>query len=342
MINDQIQKNTDITKLNNDNLTSNESTFFDIFIYETSEKINLNNDNLFNFLLQIPAFKQFIDNLPKFNKRFEVVFTKEILEKIKKKQYEFIQSGNENEYFAFLRDIKTKKIIKQLRLKEVSEIQNLREHIQSVNNVAIMQMLNQISLQLKSIEQQLILIRKEFNNDRIGKLQAGYSLYLDSRQMMNSDSRRLGLINAVCLFVEGRAQLIESLKSRLENAEVGFWNSFFKEVSSLNHKKFQEDNIKEFLKEFFYIQRSSQLILFVYLELEELQSATQSLAPLRNILEVINEKHEISKIIEWDKSENDWQNSFKIMFEQFNKIDVFNDTENNSEILIEIKKEKLQ
>lgn len=338
MINDKIQKTSDIVKLQNNDLIGDSSNIFDLFLNKTSEKIDFNNKSLINFLMQVPAFKQFLESVPKFSKRFEVVISKDVIEKIKKKQYEFINTGNENEYFAFLRDSKTKKFIKQLKLKEISEIQNLPEHLQAASNVAIMQMLNQISLQLKSIEQKLILIHKEFNNDRIGKLQAGYSLYLDSKQMMNNDNKRLALINSVGLYIEGRAQLIESLKSRLENTEASVWKTFFKEISSLNHKKFQEENIRELLKEFFYIQRASQLILLVYLELEELNSATQSLSPLRNILEDINKEQEISKIIEWDTSENDWQNSFKIMLEQFNKIDAFNETGNDSEITIEIKK----
>lgn len=41
--------------------------------------------------------------------------------------------------------------------------------------MAVMNSLNQLSNQLEHIEKKLADIHKEFNNDRIGKIQAGYS-----------------------------------------------------------------------------------------------------------------------------------------------------------------------
>lgn len=333
-----MQKNADIVKLKGNQLTGNHSNIFEILNSDISKKTEINHNNCINILLRIPSFKQFYESIPKFTKRFEVVFPKDVYDKICNKEYEFISTLNENEYFAFLRDKNTKKIIKHLKIKELSEIENLPQNLQSLSNVAIMQMLNQISLQLKSIEEKIILIQKEFNNDRIGKLQAGHNLYLDSKQMINPENKRLALINSVSLFIEGRAQLSESLKSRLENTEVGFWNTFYKEVTTINNKKFQEENIKELLKEFFFIQRSSQLILLVYLELEELNAAMQSIAPIFEILEHINKEEEIHKIIEWDKSKNDWKLSFKGILDQFYKLEEYNEIENKNEIIIEIKK----
>ena len=76
-------------------------------------------------------------------------------------------------------------------------------------------------------------IHKEFNNDPIGKIKAGYRAYLDAIQMSNENNKEKALFSAQKSLNEGRGQLIESAKQRLRNREVGFWKSLFFRNKSL-------------------------------------------------------------------------------------------------------------
>ena len=192
-----------------------------------------------------------------------------------------------------------------MRLREISELEKLEKLLPSLQNMAIMSSLNNLSTQLQAIEEKLSDVHKEFNNDRIGKIQAGYSTYLDALQMVDHNNRREALLLAHKSINEGRSQLIESAKERLEKINVGFFNNLLREITSWNHKKSQEENLKTFITEVFYIQRSSQIILTIYNELNEGKAILQSLAPFKDFILHLNQHSE--KINEWGSSKNNWK-----------------------------------
>lgn len=150
-------------------------------------------------------------------------------------------------------------------------------------------------------------------------------------------NKRQALFTAHKSLNEGRSQLIESVKQRINNIEVGFWKSLFLELKSWNYKKSQEDNIKEFVKEVFYIQRSSQIILLIYQELNEPESIIQSLAPLKDIMEFINDESRVFKINEWESSNIDWKQISNSSINAIKNIPSYSEIE-NSEIIIQIDK----
>jgi hypothetical protein len=232
---------------------------------------------------------------------------------LKSGEYLLNKKSGTDEFLAFVKDKKTNNIVKQLRLKEITNSEKLNNLLPSLQNMAVMNSLNQLSNQLEHIEKKLADIHKEFNN------------------------REKALFSAHTSLNEGRSQLIESAKQRLSNIEVGFWKSLFLEIKAWNYKKTQEENIKEFIKEVFYIQRSSQIILSIYQELNEPQSLIQSLAPLKDFMEYINDDSRVFKINEWESSNNDWKQISNSSLTAIRSIPSYNEIE-NAEINIKIDK----
>ena len=135
---------------------------------------------------------------------------------------------------------------------------------------------------------------------------------------------------------EGRSQLIESSKSRLTEIETGWWNSLWMELKSWNYRKDQKENLNEFVKEIFYIQRSSQIILTIYQELNEPKAMVQSLAPLQDMMNFIKSEDVIYRLNEWDKSNINWKQMTTSSIKAIENIPDLNQIE-NSEIKLEIK-----
>ena len=332
-----IRKSADITKLKKSDLTAAHSNIFEHFKTKTSNDFDKTNKTVFDLLKQIPSFADFVEKSGKNYTNFEVVFPKGVLKKIKSGEYILNKKVGTDELLAFVKDKKTNNIVKQLRLKEITNSEKLNNLLPSLQNMAVINSLNQLSSQLEHIEKKLADIHKEFNNDRFGKIQAGYSAYLEAIQMTDKNKREIALLSAHKSLNEGRSQLIESSKQRISNLEVGFWKSLFKELKSWNYKKSQEENIKEFIKEVFYIQRSSQIILTIYQELSEPQSMIQSLAPLKDFMEYINNDERVYKINEWETSDNNWKLISESSLKAIQSIPSYNEIE-NAEIKIELNK----
>lgn len=304
-----IKKSSDVTRLSTSDLITHHSNIFKAFQDDNENKIDNGFTGVLSFLRNIPSFKEFYDTIPSKSKRFEVLLPKEIVEKLNKGDFSFINSGD-NEFFAFIRNSKTKKIAHHLRIKEISNLKDSAEHIRAMHNIAVMQSMNQIVTILESIEKKLILIHKEFNNDRIGKIQAGFALFLDAKQIFDKDMKNKLLAESITLLVEGRAQLIESAKTRIENIETGFLNSALQEIKSWNFSDAQKANSKQLVKEIFFIQRSSQIILLAYNSINEYGAMIQSLAPLNDLMTFLNNEKNGVKLEEWESSQK-WSNIFE-------------------------------
>lgn len=328
-----IKKTADVLNLNLNDLDQLNSNIFSDFNNKISDNFQQANKQILNNLKNIPAFIQFMESIGKDSQNFEVVFPKGILKKLKNGEYILNRSKDAiNEFIPYIKDKKTGKIVTQLRIKEISD-PKLIDLSTSLQNIAIMQAIGQLSRQLESIEKKLTNIHKEFNNDRIGKIQSGYSAYLDALQMVNRETKNYALISAYKSLSEGRSQLIESTKNRLNGVETGFWNSFSKEFISISFKKDQISNIKEFAREFFFIQRTSQIILLIYQELGEPGAMVQSLAPLQDVLQII--RNEIPRLKEWDNSSTDWEKLTTTCIQSIENIPNLNQIE-NSEIKLKL------
>lgn len=333
----QIKKTANVAKLNNKDLTSAYSNIFADFKNKASDNFQSANRTVFDILKQVPAFSEFIDKVGKNYKNYEVVFPEGVLKKLKSGEYVLNKiKVAVDEFVTFIKDKKTGKMVTQLRLKDISSAEKLQNLTPSLQNMAVMQSLGQLSKQLESVEKKLAIIQKEFNNDRIGKIQAGYSAYLEAIQIEDKDNKNKALISAYKSLSEGRSQLIESSKSRLMEIETGWWNSLWMELKSWNYRKDQKENLNEFVKEIFYIQRSSQIILTIYQELNEPKAMVQSLAPLQDMMSFINSEEVIYRLNEWDKSNINWKLMTSTSIKAIENIPNLNQIE-NSEIKLELK-----
>lgn len=328
-----IKKSADVLTLSLSDLSSEHSHIFTAFQNGNHNRMHVGYTEMMKFLRKIPAFKEFHDSIPQNSKRFEVVFPKEILEKLKAGDLKLSKAGSD-EFLAMIRDKNNRRIVKHLRIKEVSDITELKNNIAALHNIAVMQALNQITAQLEAIERKLISIHKEFNNDRIGKIQSGYSLFLNALQIIDSPKKDQFLISAVGLLTEGRAQLIESTKNRMQSIQVGFWRSVFKEMKSIDYLGSENENAKELIKEIVYIQRSSQIIMSAYGEINEPGAMIQSLAPLKDLFAFINDESRIDKLDGWDDSRK-WSDTFKKVNSAFDKIPAYADIQ-KKQITLEI------
>jgi hypothetical protein len=329
-----INKFGNITKLDKTDLTSINSNIFKDFGNKTTLQFDKLNKELFNTLKLIPAFSEFFDKSKQNYKNFEIVFPKGVLEKLKSGEYLLNKKKGTDEFLTFIKDKKTNNIVKQLSLKEISNSEKLKNIRPSLHNMAVMQSLNQITNKLEEIEKKLSEIHKEFNNDRIGLIQYGYNMYLGSIQMENLENKRQSLFSANKSLNDGRSQLIQSAKRRIANTEVGFFNSMFNSIKSpLTHRKNQKESIKEFIKEIFYIQRSSQIILTIHQELNEPKALIQSLATYYDFMTYINDEKIVFKLNEWESSELKWDDISKTIIKSIEQIPDYNRIENSEYIL---------
>jgi len=192
-----INRTANITKLNISSLENLNQSFLKNFEDLSSEKINSNYTEIENILKSIPTFRDFFKNLKKNSLNYEVVFPDGVLEKLKSGELAIPKKKDLELCVSFIRDRESKKIVKQVMLKEISESEKLDNLTSSLQNMAILQSLNKITKILEQIEEKLSEIHKEFNNDRIGKIQSGYSRYLEAIQMIDSENKRSAFLKAI-------------------------------------------------------------------------------------------------------------------------------------------------
>lgn len=336
-IENPIIKTTDLSELKTSDLTSNHSNIFDNF----QNKSSVNFDNAYNITWKIlnnfPAFSEFIDKNKKNYKNFEVIFPNGVLDKIKNGKYFLTKSKGTEDFLAIVKNKKDNTIVKQLRLRDISDTDKLNNLLPSLQNMAVINSINKLSMQLENIEEKLVEIQKEFNTDRIGEIKSGYSLFLNAIQAEDSTIKKDLLISAQKSLSDGRSKLIESSKNRVKNISVGFWKSLFKELFSINNVKNQEANVKEFIKEFFYIQRASQIILMIYQELNESQSMIQSLAPFKDFMVFLNSDDVAYNINEWEASKKDWKKMTTNSLQAINNIPEFRTSLRTEDITLNLK-----
>lgn len=330
-----IKNTSSIANLKSNDLTKKHSNVFEYSRNKTSNGYEAAYNEVFKILKQSPSFMEFLNETQKNYKDYEIVFPKGILKKLKSGEYILNKKVGTDEFLTFVKDKKTNNIIKQLRLKEISKTKKFENILPSLQNMALQQSLNQISTHLEVIEQKLIHIHQEFNNNRIGTIQAGYNQFLSALQMNDVENRKKTIISAISLMEEGRSQLIESAKLRMTKLDAGIWKLLLEGLKSLSFKNPHQENQKEFMNELFYIERSSQLILLAYQELNEPDALVQSLAPFRDMMKFLNNDKIIYKLNEYDEKNTDWKTVTTRSIEAIDNIPDF-ETISNKEIKLEI------
>lgn len=330
-----LKKSANIDKLKSTDLTNKHSKVFEYSQDHRSKGYEKAYNEVVDILKQSPSFIEFMRESEKSYKDFEVVFPKGIRDKLRAGKYVLNRKKGTNEFFMFVKDRKSNNIVKQLRLQEISKVEKFDRLLPSLRNMAIQQSLNQISTHLESIEQKLIHIHQEFNNDRIAKIQAGYNLYLNALQMNDEELRKSTIVSALSLIDQGRSQLVESAKLRIQKIDTGVWKLFLEGFKALSFKNPHKENQKEFINELFYIERSSQLILLLYQELDEPGAIVQSLAPFRDLMVFLNNERTLKKLNAYDSKDKDWKFLVTRSIQTIDNIPDF-ETIDNKEIKLQI------
>lgn len=320
----EIQKSADINSENINSLQKNDSSIYSLLTQFNDEKYNSIENRIFDSLLKFKSFSQFSSTNSDSPKKYSFVIDKETLKKINSKEYKILENKESlDECFGQIRDIKSGKIIKNIPLRECPEITDLENVSSSLESMAILQSLSKITKQLEVIERKLNQVIKEFDNDRIGEIQAGYSQLLNALQMEDITLKKLTLINAVTSISTGRSKLIEKLKNRIDEFSKhnpSVWNSILREIISKNYGGEQYKLATEITEGLILVQRATFLITYIYEELEESKATLQSLAPYNDLINKLKQEKTINNLNSYDKREIDWVLTMKEIGESINQI----------------------
>jgi hypothetical protein len=336
----EIQKSADINSESINSLRNNDSSIYGILTKFNDEKYNSIENRILDSLGKFTSFLQFSSENNDPEKKYHFVIDKETLKKINSKEYKILENKESlDEYFGQVRDSKSGKIIKNIPLRECPEINNLENVSSSLQSMAILQSLSKITKQLEVIEKKLNQVIKEFDNDRIGEIQAGYSQLLNALQMEDINLKKATLINAVSSISTGRSKLIEKLKNRIDDFskyDPSIWNSILREITSKNYGGEQYKLAKEITEGLVLVQRATFLITYIYEELEESKATLQSLAPYNDLINKLNQEKTINNLNAYDKREIDWKLTIRDINKSISEIPTTNKL-NSAEYSLEIK-----
>lgn len=203
------------------------------------------------------------------------------------------QLKGENKYFGpFLS-------IKELKGDKADAINS------SLNNMMMLNKLNQISNQLEEVKEILTDIKTEINNDRIAKINTGFSRFLDAFQGLSKENRDKELDKALDQFHLGREQLIKSIETSMNKIKKGGSNNLVVRWNAFMGKSVQSD-VDSLLENLFYVVTSSIYICAIHAERGEKGMMKSSVRPLNNILALLSKDDNVYYLEGWTEDE-DWK-----------------------------------
>ena len=307
-INDKIRLRTsgDITKI-----PSNDKLFSKSFLQYNNNLIaknyEKNQETLFDILKTVPGIANIISSLGD-NGRYIADLTKEHADKIKKAIWEFTPTKDGSGLKGVIRDVKTKKIVKQVNiLKEdisQSQMQNL---LNATQMLMIQQAIEKVSKQIEYLDEKVSDVLYGAQNDRLAYIQSGYNLFLQAQASEEIKKTlypiMIGQLNL------GREQLIYSLQYTLKKisddktGKAAFWDEF---TSWGNKREANEARINEIKQSLSFVIRSTQLLAIIYQDNNEHWSMMQSILRLKELLNHF-QKAEFEFLGEWSASEEEIQ-----------------------------------
>lgn len=339
-----IKVNSDITKINQEDFKDSKLNLLKDINQNNSKRYSAGKNVLMNMIYSSPTIIDFINKTENIGKKYELVFPKEALKKIRLGEWKLNKSSSAvDEFTTSIRDLATNKIVKQVKLREIANLEQIDTLLPSLQNLAIQQALMQITNKLESIEAKIDQIHIELNNDRIAKIQAGYSVYLNALQIDDETLRIEHLNLALSKLIDGRAALIETAKQKFikfSDKEVGILKGIINELLSVNFRGDQKKLLADFSLSLIYIQKSSQIIAEIYYELNQPKALIQSLSPYRDLMEIVCTLKGLKALDDWDRESN-WKNEIRGIRRGFRELPDFEQL-TNSDYHIEIKSKKLK
>ena len=311
----EIKNSADVNSVDENTLQKKDSTIFSILTDFNGEKYNTIEDRILNSVGKfINISKLFSEENSK--KKYTLSVDKETLKKVNSGEYKILENKDKlNEIFGQVREVKTGKIIKNVPLKEVENIDNLKNISTSLESMAVLQALSNITKKLEVIDQKISQVITELNNDRVAEIQAGYSLLLNALTIENDEKLKKDTLNfAVTKITSGRSKIIEKLKfsiNEFSKHNPSIWNSIYREVLSSNYGGKQYALAKEIVEGLIIVQRATFLVTYIYEELEQSKTTLQSLAPFNDLLTKLNNEKTINNLNAYDKTNVDWNITLK-------------------------------
>lgn len=311
---------------NIDKIPDNDSLFGKSFFVCNMQSIQKSYDNNISIVTdifkQMPGYARIFNNL-KPSKEYELVFPKDLFDKVRNGELEFLKSStNKNEFLPLLRESGKRQIVKQLRVIETDfnliQIDNL---LSTVQMLGIQQSLINISNKLEKLDAKLDSMLIGAQHDRLAYIQSAYNLYLQTR--VNEKFKEslypqiLGQLNL------GREQLIYSLKYLLNNTLVkktkfsAFSSGLFKGENIEFENKNRYFEIKQTLR---FIIRSTQLLSVIYHDMNEKWSMLQSVITLKEVLGIFDQEAK-DLLVEWSGEDKIAEILFENISEIYNTID---------------------
>lgn len=223
-------------------------------------------------LLVLPTFIKMIESFFPI-KSLQAVLTNEQKEKIASGVLEIMQSKENGSLIASLIDPKTKKIVKNISLKEIELTPELNK---TITDFALQLQLLQISAEIKSIQKAVEEVRKGLEYDRLSTAYSCQQKFLQAILIKDSKLKKEALLRIALDAEDSRNLLMLSQKTNInfiKNLPEENWKKIFSLTTS-NEIDLRMNEIRE---SFSTINLISLVEALAYHQLEEYDTEQQSL-----------------------------------------------------------------
>ena len=223
-------------------------------------------------LLVLPTFIKMIESFFPI-KSLQAVLTNEQKEKIASGVLEIMQSKENGSLIASLIDPKTKKIVKNISLKEIELTPELNK---AITDFALQLQLLQISAEIKSIQKAVEEVRKGLEYDRLSTAYSCQQKFLQAILIKDSKLKKEALLRIALDAKDSRNLLMLSQKTNInfiKNLPEENWKKIFSLTTS-NEIDLRMNEIRE---SFSTINLISLVEALAYHQLEEYDTEQQSL-----------------------------------------------------------------
>ncbi|WP_339123569.1 hypothetical protein LDK20_00775 [Fusobacterium nucleatum] len=223
-------------------------------------------------LLVLPTFIKMIESFFPI-KSLQAVLTNEQKEKIASGVLEIMQSKENGSLIASLIDPKTKKIVKNISLKEIELTPELNK---AITDFALQLQLLQISAEIKSIQKAVEEVRKGLEYDRLSTAYSCQQKFLQAILIKDSKLKKEALLRIALDAEDSRNLLMLSQKTNInfiKNLPEENWKKIFSLTTS-NEIDLRMNEIRE---SFSTINLISLVEALAYHQLEEYDTEQQSL-----------------------------------------------------------------
>lgn len=266
---------------------------------EFVELIRKNESDIKRQLRKMPALANLGSKLRE-NDLYSVTFKKEVSRALRKKTAERVLDKKTKKWIGSIRNIKSKKIIGNVRLDKAGDIDS--KILNSLDSLALQQSIAEILKRLEAIEDKLNIVLRGQQADRTGQILSGIEMYKQALESKDGENRLKMLHSSLQSLNEGRAKLIEVVRREMETLpepKKGMGKFIFGEGSLPSKLQVKFDLVHDSIS---HILIASQALLLIYSELGEPDSANTSIQPIyESLLPITQKGFKMSRYLPYEK-----------------------------------------